>query len=239
MDIAILIITLGSFAASFVNAAFATGGVYITLLTSAAVLPLSAAIPLQSLFLAASLSARVYLFWDSIKWHIFRMFALGSLVGVSFGILAFTRTPDNTLSILLGIVFLILIWTPPLKNSRPIKGLFFYVGILHSFLGAMFGVGGVLQPIVLRTKMNKEEITGTLAASMLVLDVFKVSSYIGIGFNYLDFIPHIIGATLAGFAGSYVGKRVSHHISETLFRRVFRIFVSIVALRLIYAGLFA
>ncbi|MBX2839419.1 MAG: hypothetical protein KTR35_21365, partial [Gammaproteobacteria bacterium] len=61
--------------------------------------------------------------------------------------------------------------------------------------------------------------------------------YTSFGFNYLDYIPHIIGATITGVVGTWVGKRASHLISEQLFRKVFRVMVSLVALRLIYKGL--
>jgi hypothetical protein len=48
IDSAVLIVSLGSFIAAFVNAAFATGGVYSLLFSSMTVLPVTAAIALQS-----------------------------------------------------------------------------------------------------------------------------------------------------------------------------------------------
>ena len=95
---------------------------------------------------------------------------------------------------------------------------------------------GVLQPSILRTSFTKLEITGTLAVCLLVLDGLKASAYVSFGFSYLDFVPHIIGATIAGFVGTWLGKRVTHIISEQTFRMVFKIFVTLVALRLIYSG---
>ena len=235
-DTALVVITLGSFAAAFVNAAFATGGVYIMLLASVSVLPISAAVPLQSVFAAGSLLARMHLFWHHIDWRIVRVFVVGCLVGVYFGTRNFIALPDATISILLGIVLLILIWLPKGAIRLPIKQPFFFVGTVHSFLGAMFGVGGVLQPFLLRTELMKLQITGTLAACLLTLDVMKATGYVSFGFSYFDYVPHIIGATVAGFIGTWIGKRVTHHVSEALFRRVFRLLVSVVALRLIYKG---
>jgi len=237
MDSAIIVITLASFCASFVNAVFATGGVYITLLASVLVLPISAAVPLQSAFAAGSLVARIIYFWSNIQWDIVGMFVFGCLFGVYFGTRTFVSLPETHLTLLLGCVLLVLIWAPALKSARPIPAPFVFVGAIHSYLGAMFGVGGVLQPIIIRTKLTRIAITGTLAAAMASLDVMKVAGYISFGFSYFDYVPHILGATLAGFLGTWVGKRVSFRISETGFRRVFRILVSLVALRLIYKGL--
>ena len=236
---AVLAITLGSFFAAFVNAAFATGGVYIVLFTSISVLPVSAAIPLQSAFAAASLLARIHYFWAHIDWRLVRGFALGGVLGVTFGTRTFVTLPETVILVMLGIVLLVLIWMPVTNWRPPIKHPFFFVGILHSFLGAIFGVGGVLQPLLLRTSLTKAEITGTLAACMLTLDVMKATGYVSFGFSYLDYIPHIIGATLAGFAGTWAGKRISHRISEELFRRVFRVLVSVIAVRMIFQGLSA
>ena len=108
----VVLITLGSFAAAFVNAAFATGGVYIMLLTSVSVLPLSHAIQLQSAFAAGSLAARIIYFWKYMDWYIVRTFLLGCLFGVYLGTLAFAALPENVISLLLGLVLLALIWTP-------------------------------------------------------------------------------------------------------------------------------
>ncbi|WP_171172990.1 sulfite exporter TauE/SafE family protein [Ruegeria sp. HKCCD8929] len=237
VDATLVVVTLGSFAASFVNAAFATGGVYITLIASVSVLPISAAVPLQSAFAAGSLMARIVFFWSHINWRIVRTFAFGCLFGVYFGTRSFVALPDAAISILLGVVLLILIWMPKNRIRIPIRHPFVFVGVAHSFLGALFGVGGVLQPLLLRTDLMKLQITGTLAACLLLLDVMKVTGYVSFGFSYFDYVPHIIGATLAGFVGTWAGKRVTHHVSEVLFRQVFRMLVSIVGLRLIYKGI--
>ncbi len=236
IDTTVIAVTFGSLAASFINAAFATGGVYVTLLVSVWVLPISSAIPLQSAFAAGSLAARIYFFWQHIKWSLVAAFVLGCLFGVYFGIQTFATVSESTISFLLGITLLILIWAPSWKHGMPIKHPFFFVGVVHSYLGALFGVGGVLQPIILRTDLIKLQIVGTLSACMITLDVMKVTGYVSLGFSYFDYIPHIVGATLAGFLGTWIGKRVTHRISEQAFRRVFKILVSLVALRLIYLG---
>ena len=238
IDATFIVIVLGCFIAAIVNAAFATGGVYIMLLSSVSVLSVSQAIPLQTAFAVGSLTGRLFYFWHYINWRIVRTFVAGSLFGVYLGTRSFVVLPEQTISALLGGVLLILIWMPKINWQFPIKRPFFIVGIVHSYLGALFGVGGVLQPLVLRTKLTKFEITGTLAACMFTLDILKTIGYISIGFNYLDFVPHIVGATLAGFLGTWLGKRVTHRVSEQMFRQVFRLLVSLVAVRLIIKGIF-
>lgn len=236
MDHTLVVVTLGAFAASFVNAAFATGGVYVLLLATLAVLPASAAIPLQSPLSAGSLAARIGLFWKDIQWRIVATFVFGCLFGVYFGARAFVAASDALLQILLGILLIALIWLPRTAGGWKVKNPFIYVGMVHSFVGTMFGVGGILQSFIVRTELRKMQITGTLAACMISLDVMKITSYASFGFRYQDYIPHIVLATLAGFAGAWLGKRATLHVSERTFRIVFRWLVTFAALRLVWGG---
>jgi len=236
MDTALVVITLGSLVAAFVNAAFATGGVYVTLISSLAVLPVSAAVPLQSAFAVGSLLARIGLFWKDIQWRIVGTFVFGCLFGVYFGAKAFVALSDAWISMLLGMTLLVLIWLPKNVAGLKLKHPFVYVGAVHAFVGTMFGVGGILQPFILRTNLKKMQITGTLAACMISLDVMKMTSYVLVGFRYQDYVPHIVLATLAGFAGAWLGKRATLHVSETAFRTVFRWLVTFAALRLVWGG---
>ncbi len=238
IDTAVFVVTIGSLMAAFVNAAFGTGGVYILLLSAISVLPISVAVPLQAAFAAASLISRVGFFWQSIRWNIVGSFIFGGVFGVMLGARTFSSIPEDLLALLLGIVLLILIWCPVPTRSVRIRYPFIWVGALHSYLGTLLGVGGLLQPILLRLKLRKFEITGTAAACMLALDVVKAIGYTSVGFSYLEYTPHIIGATLAGVIGTWAGKRIAHRISEQMFHKTFKVFVSIVAFRLIVTAWF-
>ena len=123
------------------------------------------------------------------------------------------------------------------RNQQPLTWIFLPVGVAHSFLGTVFGVGTLLQPTILRTTLTKLQITGTLAACLLCMDVFKLTGYIAHGFDYSDYWPHIVCATIAGFIGTVAGKRVTHRVSEQTFRLVFKWLITLVALRLVYRGI--
>ena len=60
--------------------------------------------------------------------------------------------------------------------------------MIHSFVATVFGVGAFLQPAILRTELVKLQITGTLAACMLSMDIFKVIGFSTFGFNYLTLL---------------------------------------------------
>jgi uncharacterized membrane protein YfcA len=236
LDTTLLVITLGSFVASFVNGAFATGGVYILLASSSAVLPLTAAVPLQSAFGFVSLVSRVGFFWKSIQWPIVIAFVCGAVIGVGLGTSLFVSLNESSIALLLGSVLLLLTWFPILKSKSPFKHPFFLVGTLHSFISTLFGIGALLQPILIRSQLLKAQITATLAACLVSMEVMKITGYVHYGFNYVDYLPHIVMASVMGFLGTWLGKRITHHVSEQAFRLVFRWLISIVALRLLYRG---
>lgn len=249
MPVELLVVTVGGLIASFINAAFATGGIYIVLASSSLVFPLAVAIPLQSAFAFASLAARIVYFREYIYWPIVLLFGIGSIIGVAIGGQVFVALPEALMALLLGCLLLILIWAPARRKGvsddaaekvattpQPYKPVFLPVGIAHSFIGTVFGVGALLQPTILRTPLKKLQITGTLAACLLIMDVFKLTGYMYHGFDYRDYWPHIIGATIAGFVGTILGKRVTHRVSEQTFRTVFKWLITIVAIRLIWRG---
>lgn len=250
MPIELLVVTVGGLIASFINAAFATGGIYIVLASSSLVFPLAVAIPLQSAFAFASLAARIVYFRPYIYWPIVVLFGIGSVIGVAIGSQVFVALPEALMALLLGCLLLILIWAPARRKrvtdevntaddataQQPYRPIFLPVGIAHSFIGTVFGVGALLQPTILRTPLKKLQITGTLAACLLIMDVFKLTGYMYHGFDYRDYWPHIIGATVAGFVGTALGKRVTHRVSERTFRTVFKWLITIVALRFIWRG---
>ena len=237
MLVEIVVITVGCFVAALVNAAVATGGVYIMLAASSAVLPLVAAIPMQTVLAAPSLLARIVTFWSHIRWRIFVMFVPAAAVGVFLGAQVFVALDERVISIVLGGLLLVLVWGVPKGITLTLPHRFLYIGGLHGFFGTLFGVGLFLQPAILRTELNRLQITGTLAVCLLVLETMKTVSYIGVGFDYSAYWPHIIAGAIAGISGNLAGRRLSVSISERHFRIIFKILVSLAGVRLLGKGL--
>ena len=236
MLVDVLVISVGCFVAALVNAAVATGGVYIMLAASSAVLPLAAAIPMQSALGAPSLAARIVSFWQDINWPIFLMFMPASAVGVFIGAQIFVSLDEGVIALLLGCLLLALVWLVPQGTTLNLPRQFFYVGGLHGCFATIFGVGLFLQPAILRTGLNRQQITGTLAICLLGLEAMKVTGYVSFGFKYADYWPHILAGAIAGIFGTMVGRRLGDRIPENRFRMVFRCLVTLAGLRLIAKG---
>ena len=237
MDVEILVIAVGCFVAALVNAAVATGGVYIMLVASSAVLPLAAAIPMQAALATPSLVARMVTFRSHIEWRIFVMFAPAAALGVLVGAQIFVALDESVISVALGGLLLVLIWGIPHGISVTLPHRFLYIGGLHGAFGTLFGVGLFLQPAILRTSLNRFQITGTLAICLLVLEAMKATGYVTLGFDYGAYWAHIAAGATASVAGNFAGHRLAGRISEQHFRAAFKIMVTLAGLRLLGKGI--
>jgi uncharacterized membrane protein YfcA len=234
MDWSLVIVGVGCFLAGFVNAAFATGGVFVVMATLTLVFPPSVAIPLMGPTSAGSLVGRIVLFWRDIDWRIALMFVLGSAIGVAVGVSVFFALPESGLRLGLGVLLLLLIWVPPSLWLGKRQVPFFGVGAVHTFLGTTLGLGGLLQAVLINAPITRATLTGTLALCMFSADLMKVVGFGSLGFDFRPYVPHIIIATVVGFAGAWTGKRASRWVSDRAFRLVFKALVTVVALRLIF-----
>lgn len=227
------IIVIGSFVASFVNAAFALGGAFIMLAIMTSILPISAVIPLHTPLLFGSLMSRTLLFWQHIHWSIVFQFSLGCLLGVYLGARIYVDLPEWIIASVLGVLMLS-VWMPNIKITKLIPKPFFHVGVVHSFMSTVFAYGGLFHVVVLRTGLKKMQITATLASSLLTMGVLKITGYTFFGFDYTPYTWVIVSAIGVSIIGTYLGKKMTHHISEDTFRVVFKSIMTLFGLRLLY-----
>ncbi|MBU3002963.1 sulfite exporter TauE/SafE family protein [Paraglaciecola arctica] len=235
----LLVITLGCFLAAFINAAFATGGVYIMLAFMSAVLPITITIQLLPAFALPSLLARILLFWQHIDWKIAKSFFGGAVIGVFLGGQIFVNLSEGYICLLIGCLILLFTWAPHISLPLPKSNVFLFAGTVHSFIGTLFGIGGIIQSLVVRTELIKAQVTGTLAACLFSMGLLKLTSYLVNGFSYEIYWLHICAAIAAGFIGAWLGKRTSIAISDKLFRNIFKIITTLVAGRLLFKAVVA
>lgn len=236
-DRALYVIVLGSFLAAFTNAAFANGGAMIVLAVTSTVLPVSAIVPLHSTLLMGSTASRAIIFRDHIDWRIAAPFLVGSVVAVAFAARLYVEIPDQAIAGAIGVVMLVAIWLPAISWRPRIRHPWAIVGFIHSFFSTLFAYGALLHAVILHTGLARRQVVGTMAACLTGMGIFKISGYALNGFDYGPYLYMIVLSVLVAFVGTWIGKLVIDRISETLFRTVFRVFVTVTAIRLIYVAL--
>ncbi len=225
-----------SFIAALASASLSIGGGYILFGTTTLLYPLPSAIALQPVLSYASLLSRSMAFWKDIDWQIVRPFTAGSVVGVALGLVVYHAIPDNVLAVAVGVVMLVLAWTKPVIGGAHSGKAYAAVGGAHAMTGTVLGMGSVLQPVLLNSGIGRRAIVGTFATCLLVLEAIRLGGYAATGFAYGPFILPVVIATIAGIAGTWVGKALIGHIPEALFRLVLRLMVSALAVRLLALG---
>lgn len=238
-DTTFYFIVAGSFLAALVNAAFSAGGALIILAVTSFVLPVSAIVPIHSTLLIGSTSSRTLLFWRDIDWKIAGPFLVGSVFAVAIGSRIYVELPDSIIATAISIVMLFAIWLPQVRWRPRLKHPWAIVGFIHSLLSTLFAYGALLHAVILHTGLKKRQIVATMAACLTGMGIFKISGYTLNGFDYGPYLQIIVFAIAAAFLGTWIGKMIVDRISEALFRTVFRLLVTVTALRLLYVGLFS
>ncbi len=228
------VIVLGSFLAAVCNAAFANGGAMIVLAVTSTVLPVAAIVPIHSTLLIGSTSSRAIVFRHHIDWRIAGPFLVGSVVAVAIAARIYIELPETMIAAAIGVVMLIAIWLPGISWRPRIRHPWAIVGFIHSFLSTLFAYGALLHAVILHTGLGRRQVVGTMAACLTGMSIFKISGYAWHGFDYTPYAQVIVFSIIAAFAGTWIGKLLIDRISETLFRRVFRLLVTVTALRMLY-----
>ncbi len=223
-----------SFAASIVSTFAGMGGGIVLLATATLVLPISAAIPVNAAILLGGQFSRLFYFYKHIRWDIAVPFVLGSAFGAAVGAKAYALMPDYLLSLVLGFTILALIWLPPVNVSVKLPMPYVWLGAAHTSLSTITGLGGLLQGVLLRGAFTRHMIIGTIAASLCCMSIFKVVSYIWVGFDYWHYVYAIGLSTVAGVIGTVLAKRWLHKVSEPVFRSVMRWMLTLFSLRLFW-----
>lgn len=234
MDHGLYVIVLGSFLAAVCNAAFSNGGAMIVLAITTTVLPVAAIVPIHSTLLIGSTTSRAIVFRQHIDWRLAGPFLVGSVVAVAIAARIYVELPETIIAAAIGVVMLIAIWLPNVSWRPRVRHPWVIVGFVHSFLSTLFAYGALLHAVILHTGLKRRQVVGTMAASLTGMGMFKITGYAIHGFDYSPYLRIIVLSTLAAFVGTWVGKLLIERISETVFRSVFRLLVTITALRMLY-----
>ena len=228
------LVVLTSFVAAAISGTFAIGGGFLMMGVCAAVLPIPAVVPMHSALMLGTSVGRSLFFWRFVHWGITVPFILGCVIGAPAGTRVYVTLPEALVALVVGVFMLGAVWLPRLAWRPRIRHPFFVVGIVHSFLSALFSFGGVMQPLMMRTGLGKMQVVATLAVSLLAMNAFKLGGYAAFGFDFRPYAVLIAVSLCAGVAGSALGRNVVERLPEERFRLAFRVIMSLLALQLFH-----
>ncbi len=223
-----------SFLSAVVSSVFGIGGGFIMLALVANILPLADVVPMQSALVMGLSMGRSWYFRHHTQWTIVTPFVVGCFLGAPLGAVIYVHLPGIVIGLVLGGIMLASVWLPPLKWRVNIRHPFLLVGIFHSLLSTLFSFGGLLQPVMLRTSLGKMQIIATLSVALMIMNVLKLASYVAVGFNFKPYLALIALSIATAIPGAALGRRLVHRVPDEKFRMIFKLIITLLALRLCY-----
>ena len=222
---------------SALTAAAGIGGGLVLLGVMASFLPPIVVIPTHGVVQLGSNAGRAVLLRQHIDRGILLPFALGSVLGIVLGAKLFVALPTAVLEIVLGLFILACVWLPKLKASRiPDRG-FTLVGIAGSFCTMFVGATGpFVASFITPERLARHAVVATHAACMTVQHTLKVAAFGYLGFAFLPWMPLLAAMIAAGFLGTMLGRRLLDRLPHHIFARAFKVILTVLALRLLFAA---
>lgn len=232
-----LLLVLGALVGSTVSGVVGMGGGALLL---AIILLLGfdpeIAIPLHAAVQLVSNATRAFAHRNNIRWRIFLWFAVFALPGPVLGMWLLQSLDTPVVIVLLGVAILYAAWAPKWGlGNLPIPAAFGTAGFLCGTLGVVVGaVGPVMAPFYLRDDLTKEQIIATKAMSAGFTHIIKLIAFTAVGFELLDHAKWVLPMAAATIVGTYVGKWLLTRLTETRFRLIYRVILTLLAVRLIW-----
>ncbi|MDO6693861.1 sulfite exporter TauE/SafE family protein [Aliiglaciecola sp. 3_MG-2023] len=230
----ILLVIVAGFS-SFVTAGFGAGGGVFLLLVMAAVMPISAVIPIHGLVQLGSNANRAILTFRHLDKNMLLYFGMGAILGALSASLVVTQLPLAIMKLLLGVFVIYLLWAKlPTINERS-RFSKIIVGVVTTFLSMFVGASGPLVGSYMYiNNYDKLAFTATFSASMTFQHCLKALVFGAIGFAFWDWLPLIIAMVLSGTVGTWFGIKLLKKLPAEKFKGVFKLILTLMSIHLVW-----
>lgn len=202
------------------------------------------AIPVHALVQLASNSSRSIIHAREIRFDLFFPFMLLVVPAGFLTLPLATQIPADALRLAIGIFVLVATWRKSwlllgMNLDRvPLKPRFAVVGAGSGALGPLIGATGpFIAPFFLGIGLTRFELIGTKAACQAATHLAKIALFGFAGFAFAKYGWLTVAMAGSVVAGTFLGTRVLNKITDDRFTQLYRIALTLVALRLMYSGL--
>lgn len=222
---------------SFISAALGIGGGLLLLVTMANVVPPFALIPVHGAVQLGSNANRMLMTRKYIQWPIVVLFLAGAIVATILASFVLIQLPISVIQISIALFILFLLWGVKPRRRELGKPLRFISGFVTTFLTMFVGATGPLVAAVIHSeRSDKHQLISTFATCMCCQHGLKLILFTAIGFAFLPWLSLIVLMVAAGAVGTWLGLKCLNKIPARLFERVFKIIITILAIRIFYLG---
>ncbi|MDJ0973045.1 MAG: sulfite exporter TauE/SafE family protein [Planctomycetota bacterium] len=229
------LLTLIAFVAATISAIVGMGGGMVLLLAFYLVgIEPGLAIPLHGCVQLIANASRIWVYRTHARWRPILVFVLVSTPLPVLGLWLFRELPADGVKVVFGVLVLYATWAPPwgLRRLGPTPAMA-AAGIVGGTFGVVVGANGpLIAPFLLHSEMKKEQLVATQAMCAAWLHVIKIVAFSTIGFAVLEHGEVILPLGVVVILGAFAGRWALSRISEARFRSLYRIVLTLLALRL-------
>jgi uncharacterized membrane protein YfcA len=157
---------------------------------------------------------------------------LGAAVGIRF----YSGAGMPWFRPMIGVFVLAFLVWDRFKPERLVlpRWVFLPAGFLGGIITVLIGASGpYLAAFFLRDDMDRHQIVATKAAIQTFGHLVKIPAFMSIGFVYREHLDLILPLLACAVVGTIIGTRILKRMREGIFQIAFRVFLALLALRLI------
>lgn len=230
------IITICSLLTAAISATTGMGGGVLLLSILSLFIGFDKLIPIHGFIQLISNSSRCFLLRKNIYLKFLIPFCLGAPLGFMLVIYILEQFDlrNFALSLIVILIFYSLFKPKKLPSFAIKSPYFFFVGFFAGILGMLVGATGpFLACFFIRDDLDKKQIVATKSVLQLIIHLFKIPSFLYIGFNYFQVIDLLIFASIATIIGTNIGVKLLDKLDETKFKLIFKSLLLVASFRLI------
>lgn len=239
------ILGVAAFATAMLSAIVGMAGGMTLLAVMLLFLPPLVVIPLHGVVQLVSNSSRTFIQRAHLRWDVIWRYSV-LLLPMGFVGLSFARslTPD-AMKILIGVFVLAATWAPGIlllgahpEETNPRRRFFLLGGVVGVVNIAVGATGPLIAPFFLNLGLTRFALIGTKAACQALGHLAKIVVFGVAGFAFPDWLLLLLLLSACVVAGTWLGSRLLHRVSEVWFVRIYKGVLTAIALRLAAAPLF-
>ena len=242
-----IILIIAALITSSISAVIGMGGGIILLGIMAILIPEGyMVIALHGIIQMVSNGTRTFVFQDYIKKKLISEYLIGALIGLGLSVFIvyelmhfYDVSSANQIKFdyLKPIIGLYILWYLYLRGTKKEQKnkLFIIVGFIGGLCSIFIGaVGPLIAPFFLRNDLNKENIIANKAACQIITHIGKIPIFMYFfHVNYIEQSYILLPLIISVYIGTNIGKKLLGSISEETFKMIFKVCLTIIALRLV------